>query len=210
MSGFVDHLLNLPAGWVYLLVGLLVFAEDALFVGFLLPGETAAIIGGVTASTHHTNLVAMIVIVAAAAIAGDTVGYEIGNRYGVRVLETRPLARRRARVDQARAFLARRGGPAVFLGRFVAFFRATMPFLSGTAHMRYRMFLAYNAAGGITWSIAVVLLGYFAGLSYQKVASRFGEIAAITVAAIAIAAIAIFRIRRHRQERRRENSPDES
>jgi membrane protein DedA with SNARE-associated domain len=207
MSGFVNHLLNLPPGWVYLAVGLLVFAEDALFVGFVLPGETAAIIGGVTASTHHTNLFAMIGIVCVAAILGDSVGYEIGSRYGVRVLNTRPLARRRARVDDAREFLARRGGPAVFLGRFVAFFRAIMPFLSGTAHMHYRKFLAYNAAGGITWGVAVVLLGYFAGLSYQKVASRFGEVAAIIVGAIVIAAVVIWRIRRHRQEKR-EDAPD--
>src|SRR5262245_47647590 len=112
MRGLVDHLTSLPAGWVYLTVALIVFAEDALFVGFVLPGETAAILGGVTASTHHTNLAAMIVIVVVAAIVGDSVGYEIGHRYGVRLLNVRPLARRRERIDRAREFLARRGGPA--------------------------------------------------------------------------------------------------
>jgi membrane-associated protein len=202
MHGLLDRLTSLPAGWVYAAVGLLVFAEDALFVGFLLPGETAAIIGGVTASTGHTNLAMMIVLVVVAAIAGDSVGYEIGHRYGVRVLDVRPLARRRERLDRAREFLARRGGPAVFLGRFVAFLRATMPFLAGTAHMRYRTFLAYNAAGGLVWGVAVVLLGYAAGVSYQTVARRFGEITAIVVAALVIAGIIGYRIRKARHQRR--------
>jgi len=198
-AGLVDRLSGLPAPWVYVLVFALVFAEDAVFVGFLLPGETAAIVGGVTASTHHTNVFVMSGLVVAAAITGDSLGYEVGRRYGVRVLEVRPLAKRRERVDRARAFLARHGGPAVFLARFVAFFRAMMPFLSGVAHMRYRVFLAYNAAGGLVWGIGNVLLGYVAGAAYQRVAARFGEITAIVVAAIAIVALVVFQIRRHRR-----------
>jgi len=201
MNGFLDRITSLPAGWVYAIVALVVFAEDAIFVGFLLPGETAAILGGVTASTHHTNLIAMIITVVVAAIVGDSVGYEIGNRYGVRLLNTKPLAKRRERIDRARDTLARRGGPAVFLARWVAFLRATMPFLAGSSHMRYPTFLAYNAAGGAAWGTAVVLLGYFAGVSYQAVAKQFGEITAVVVAGIAIIVITVVVIRRHRARR---------
>ena len=68
MSGLLDRLTSLPVGCVYLIVGLLAFAEDALFIGFLLPGETAAILGGVTASLGRTSLTAMIVIVVVAAV----------------------------------------------------------------------------------------------------------------------------------------------
>jgi membrane-associated protein len=200
MSNLLDKLTSLPAGLVYLLVGLLVFAEDALFIGFLLPGETAAILGGVAASLAHASLTAILAIVVIAAILGDTIGYQIGKHYGTRLLKARPLARRRRRVDQARTFLARRGGPAVFLGRFVAFLRATMPFLAGTAHMRYRTFLAYNAAGGIVWGVAVVLLGYFAGSSYKRIEHIFGQAAAITVAVAAIISLVIWQIRRHRRD----------
>jgi membrane protein DedA with SNARE-associated domain len=200
MSNLLDKLTSLPAGLVYLLVGLLVFAEDALFIGFLLPGETAAILGGVAASLAHASLTAILAIVVIAAILGDTIGYQIGKHYGTRLLKARPLARRRRRVDQARTFLARRGGPAVFLGRFVAFLRATMPFLAGTAHMRYRTFLTYNAAGGIVWGVAVVLLGYFAGSSYKRIEHIFGQAAAITVAVAAIISLIIWQIRRHRRD----------
>jgi membrane protein DedA with SNARE-associated domain len=194
----LDRLAHLSAGWVYLIVGALVFAEDALLIGFLLPGETAAVIGGATASTGHTSLPVVMAVVVVAAIVGDTVGYEIGARYGVRLLGLGPLAHRRERLDRARFFLAERGGPAVFLGRFVAFLRATMPFLAGSAHMRYRTFLAYNAAGGIVWGIACALVGYLAGAAYQRVAARFGEIAAIAVVAIALIAWAVVHFRRRR------------
>lgn len=198
MTGLLDRLAQLPAGWVYLTVAALVFAEDALLIGFLLPGETAAILGGVTASTGHTELAAMIAIVVLAAITGDSVGYQVGHRYGVRVLDLRPLRQRRVRLDQARALLARRGGPAVFLSRFVAFLRAATPFLAGSAAMNYRTFLAYNAMGGLVWGATAVVLGYFAGAAYQVVAARFGEIAAAVVAVTAVIALIVYRVRRRR------------
>jgi len=201
MSGLLDSLTYLNPALVYLIVGLLVFAEDALFVGFVLPGETAAILGGVTASLGHTELITMAIVVVAGAILGDTIGYEIGRHYGSRVLDMRALDRYRQRINAAQAFLASRGGPAVFLGRFVAFLRAAMPFLSGAARMPYRTFLAYNAAGGILWGTGVVVLGYAAGTSYKKIESTFGTAAALTVAAIALIALIVWRIRRHRQTR---------
>lgn len=201
MSGLLNQLTSLPAVWVYLVVGFLVFAEDALFIGFLLPGETAAILGGVTASLGRVSLPVMITIVVVAAVLGDTVGYQIGKHYGVRLLTVKPLARRRERIDNARTLLARRGGPAVFLGRFVAFLRATMPFLAGTSHMPYHTFLAYNAAGGTAWGVGMVLLGYFAGASYKKIEHVFGQAAAITVAGVVIVAVVVWQVRRRRRER---------
>lgn len=202
MTGILDSVTHLSPVWVYVVVGVLVFAEDALFVGFALPGETAAILGGVTASLGHTDLAAMIAIVAAAAVVGDTLGYEIGRHLGTHLLAARRLDRFRPRIERAQDLLARRGGPAVFLGRFVAFLRATIPFLAGAARMPYPTFLAYNAAGGVLWGAAVVLLGYLAGTSYQKIESIFGTAAAVAVAVAAAVALVAWRIRRRRAERR--------
>lgn len=201
MTHFLDRILNLPAAVVYTLVGLLVFVEDALFVGFVIPGETAAILGGVAASRGHVSVAAMVVIVVAAAIIGDTVGYEIGSRYGHRVLQLPVLRKRQNRIDKARDTLARRGGPAVFGARFVAFLRAVMPFLAGTSHMQYRRFLAYNAAGGILWGCGTVLLGYLAGNSYQAIEKTFGRIAALVFGAVVIIVVVWWAIRRRRTER---------
>ena len=202
MSSIVDRLLSVP-GWVVLvLVGLLVFAEDALFVGFVLPGETAAILGGVAAKLGHVSLPGILAVVVVAAIVGDTVGYEVGRFLGPRVLRTGVLARRKPGIDRAQDFLARRGGSAVFLGRWVALFRALMPALAGTARMHYPKFLAYNALGGVTWGVTVVLLGYVAGASYKTIESRFGTGSAIAVAAVVDIALVAWRVRRHVLERR--------
>jgi membrane protein DedA with SNARE-associated domain len=202
VSHLVDRILGLP-GWLVLLVaGLFVFAEDALFVGFVLPGETVALLAGAAAKLGHVSLVGVLVVVVVAAIVGDTVGYEVGRLVGPRVLNLRMLAKRRQRLDDAREFLARRGGSAVFLGRWVAFFRAVMPALAGTSRMRYPKFLAFNAAGGIAWGATVVLLGYAAGASYRQVEKSLGPAAALVVLGVVIVAVVVWRVRRHRRDRR--------
>ncbi len=209
MSSVVGHILSAPSGVVYALVGLLVFAEDALFIGFVLPGETAAILGGVAASQHHASLAAILAIVVVAAIVGDTVGYEIGRHFGARVLNIRILRGHRRRLSEAQGFLARRGGWAVFLGRFIAFFRAVMPALAGTARMPYPRFLVFNAAGGAIWGTGAVLLGYLAGNSYQTVAKTVGRDAAAVVVVIAIAALIVWRVRSMRAEAALERQSEE-
>jgi membrane-associated protein len=174
MSGLVDRLLGLP-GWLVLLVtGLVVFAEDALFVGFVIPGETVAILAGVAAKLGHVSLTGVLIVVITAAILGDSVGYEVGRVVGPRVVQLRIVQKRRERLDDAQGFLARRGGSAVFLGRWVAFFRAVMPALAGISRMRYVKFLSWNALGGVAWGATTVLLGYAAGASYAQVEKSFG------------------------------------
>jgi membrane-associated protein len=205
VSGLVHRILELP-GWLVLLVaGLVVFTEDAIFVGFVIPGETVALLAGAAAKLGHVSRTGVLIVVIVAAIAGDTVGYEIGRHLGPRVLQWRILARHGKRLADAQDFLARRGGAAVFLGRWTAFFRAVMPALAGTARMPYPRFLAWNAAGGITWGATVVLLGYAAGASYARVEKVFGPGAAVVVLAIVIVAVVIWRIRKHRAERRTES-----
>lgn len=205
MSSLVERLLNVAPLWVYLVVGLLVFAEDALFVGFVIPGETAAVVGGVAASLGHVNVTLMVVVVVVAAIVGDSVGYEVGKHYGAKLLSHRLLDNRRQHLDKAQDFLAHKGGSAVFLGRFVAFFRAVMPALAGTAQMPYPRFLRWNALGGVVWGAGFVLLGYLAGQSYAKVASEVGRGSAIVVAVLVLLALIIWRVRRHRHELTSEN-----
>ena len=85
MSGFVDSVLNVDPLLALIIVGLLVFAEDALFVGFVVPGETAAVLGGVVASRGVLPLWSVMVVVVLAAIIGDSAGYEVGKHLGPRL-----------------------------------------------------------------------------------------------------------------------------
>jgi len=196
----VNTVLGAPPWLVYLTVALVVFAEDALFVGFVIPGETLAIIGGVTASLGHTSYVVVMLVVVVAAIVGDSVGYEVGKLFGPRVLGMRIIERRRRRLDEAKDFLRRKGGPAVFLGRWTAFFRAVMPALAGLSGMRYRLFLPWNAIGGIAWGATAVTAGFLAGKSYHRVAQWLGRGTAAIVALVVVVAIVVWVVRRRRAE----------
>ncbi|MFB0838555.1 DedA family protein [Arthrobacter sp. FW306-05-C] len=204
MTGFIDGLLNVSPIVAYIAVFCLVFAEDAIFVGFVIPGETAAVLGGVVASRGEVQLGIMMALVVFAAIIGDSVGYEVGKHLGARLVKTKVLARHSRKLENAQEFLRRKGGSAVFLGRFTAFLRAVMPALAGTSRMPYGRFLAYNAAGGIVWGIGFVLLGFLAGNSYEAVAQAVGRDLAVVIAAVAVAGLIAWHFRsRRRQQRRR-------
>ena len=197
MTALLDLLLHVPGPVVLTVVGALVFGESAFFLGFVLPGETAVLLGGFLASTGRVAVIALAVVVVLAAIVGDSVGYEVGRRFGPRMLRTRMLRRHERKVDRARAFLDGRGAPAVFLGRFTAFLRAVVPGMAGLSRMHYRRFLAYNAAGGLVWGLLVVVAGYLAGSSYAKVAGYLGQGGAVVVAVVAVIGFVLWRRRRH-------------
>ena len=196
----IDFLLGVPAPLAYLVISGLVFAEAALFVGSVLPGETAVLFGGVLASSGHLDLVLLLALVVVAAIVGDSVGFEVGRHLGPRLLDVRPLRKHQTRLGSAQGFLRKRGGYAVVLGRWTAFLRAVMPALAGASRMHYPTFLTFNAAGGLVWGTTVVLLGYFAGASYEKAASLLGETSAVLLALLAIAAAVAWH--RHRKRTR--------
>jgi len=106
--------------------------------------------------------------------------------------------RRQAGVDAARAQLQRRGGVAVLLGRFTAFFRAVMPALAGLSRMPYGRFVRWNAAGGLVWGVAFTLIGYLAGDSYEAVARTVGRGSSAVIAAVVLVALVVWRVRRRR------------
>jgi membrane protein DedA with SNARE-associated domain len=201
VSHLLEGVLGLDPILILVVTGLLVFAEDAIFVGFVIPGETAAVLAGVGAGLGHVPLPLSLVVVVAAAIVGDSVGYEIGRRYfGPRVLNRGLFGRHQHRIEKAQAILRRRGGLAVFFGRFTAFFRAMMPALAGASHMRYRKFLLWNAIGGVIWGTLYVVLGYLAGASYHQVEHQVGRGLAIGLAVIVVSALVVWRVRSSRRE----------
>jgi len=199
VSSLLDGILGLDPLLILAVTGLLVFAEDAVFLGFVVPGETAAVLAGVGAGLGHVALPLSLAVVIVAAIVGDSVGYEVGRRFfGPRVLESGFLGRYQHRIERAQAFLRRRGGIAVFLGRFTAFFRAMMPALAGASRMPYRKFLLWNAIGGIVWGTVFVIVGYAAGASYHQVEKQVGRGIAIALVVVVVTALVVWRLRRER------------
>lgn len=210
MGHITDTLLGLHGPVIYAVVAALVFAEAALFFGFVFPGETAIVIGGVLASQGRVSLPLLLVIIVAAAIIGDSVGFEVGRHFGDRIRDARPVRKHRDRIGQAQALLRRRGAIAVFIGRFTAVLRALMPALAGSARMPYPRFLVFNALGGLVWGVTFTTGGYVAGTAFEHVAKWAGRIIAVIVAVIVVAVIVIWSVRRRRRERAANEEPADS
>jgi membrane protein DedA with SNARE-associated domain len=191
----LDHLSGLVA---YSVIAALVFGETAIFLGFVLPGEAAVVLGGVLANRGHLSLATLMIVVVVSAVVGPIVGYEIGRRMGDRLFAARALRRIPGGPERARTALRERGGLAVLLGRFVAFVRAVMPAAAGAVRVPYRTFLIYNAAGGLIWGVGYCLLGYAAGSAYAAVEERVGTGIAIAAAAAVVAVAVLWAVRRHR------------
>lgn len=200
MGHITDALLNLHGPVIYIVVAALVFAEAALFFGFVFPGETAIVVAGVLASQHRVSLSILLIVIVLSAIIGDSVGYEIGRKFGDRLLDTRALRKHRDKLGKAQDLLRRRGAAAVFIGRFTALLRAIMPALAGSARMPYGRFLVFNALGGITWGIGFTVGGYLAGTAFEQVAQWAGRVLAIAVAVIAVIGLFVWWLRRRRRE----------
>ncbi|HXR70145.1 DedA family protein [Actinocrinis sp.] len=170
VTWIVDQLLKLnpwvALGLVFLLPGL----EASIFLGFILPGETAVVVGGFLAYEHKIPLYAVFLAAIAGAILGDSVGYEVGKKWGDALLDKAPKRFvKPAHIRQGKDLINRLGGRAVFIGRWTAVLRALVPSLCGTAKMRYRSFLLWNALGGVTWATAFILIGYLAGTAWQRI-----------------------------------------
>lgn len=200
MSGYLQSLLTSVPTWaVYLAVFALPFLEASIFLGFVIPGETALLLGGVLASQGRVALGVVIAIAIVGAISGDAVGYAVGRRFGAGLRSSRfgQLVGDR-RWGASEEFLRRRGGPAVFLGRFTALLRALVPSAAGMARLPYRTFALWNSVGGTVWAAAYVLAGYLAGESYRTVAGYLGRGALALTAAVVLTGVAVHFVRKRR------------
>jgi membrane protein DedA with SNARE-associated domain len=182
-------LVGLPATRLaYLVLFLLIGGESA---GMPLPGETALITAGVLASQEKLDIALVIVIAAAGAIIGDNFGYVLGRKGARRLLE-RPgwgEERRRDLLQRGEAYFARHGGKTVFFGRWLPVLRISAAWLAGAHHMAWPKFLAWNAAGGISWAISVGLFAYLAGHAAERILHDAGYLALVVVSVVLVSVV---------------------
>jgi membrane protein DedA with SNARE-associated domain len=167
-------------------------------LGIPIPGETMLITASVYAgATHNLTIAGVITAAIAGAIIGDNIGYLIGYRGGYRVLlhHGKRLHVNERHLKIARYLFDRHGGPVVFFGRFVSILRTYAAFLAGVSHMNWRRFFAYNAAGGISWSIIFGLAGYYGQQAFKQLSTPIDI--ALGVAAIFLVAGLVLYVRGH-------------
>jgi len=158
------HFATQYGAWLYVLLFLIIFAETGLVVFPFLPGDSMLFIAGTVVAAGGLNVHVLVLILAGAAILGDSVNYAVGHLIGPRVFE-RPDSRwlKQSHLRRTQKFYDKYGGLTIIIGRFVPIIRTFAPFLAGVAGMSYARFLPYNVVGGVAWISALVYAGYLFG-----------------------------------------------
>jgi membrane-associated protein len=195
MSGLLDptHLIN-----TFGLMGIMaiLFAECGLLVGFFLPGDSLLFTAGLlVAGGLVAPLWVVLLLLPVAAVAGNLVGWWIGFKAGPAVFD-RPDSRwfKARHVDHAREFFERNGARAIVLARFVPVVRTFATVMAGAARMDFRRFALYSVIGGVAWTTALTVVGYWLG--QVAVVRDHVELFVLGIVALSLVPVAIEALRR--------------
>lgn len=207
LDQIIEDLSEGLGAWTYLLVGGLAFLETGAFVGLVAPGEFTVMLGGAVASQGDISLPLIIAITWIAAFTGDSVSFLLGARLGRGFLvqhgeRFRITPERLKRVED---YFARYGGRTILIGRFIGLVRALAPFIAGSSKLPYRRFAPYSILGTGLWSIALLLVGYFAAQSLDKVTQIVGKGLLVfgIVVAVVVGIVVAYRFLREAENRRK-------
>ncbi len=150
---------------LYVILGVIVFAETGLLVGFFLPGDSMLFAAGVVAATTPAlDIVKLNLLLIVCAIVGDAVGFQIGARAGGNLYKReKSFFFRPEHLQRTKEFYEKHGGKTIIMARFVPIIRTFAPVVAGIAQMPYRRFVMFNVAGAVSWVTSMTLLGYFLG-----------------------------------------------
>ncbi|MFH1621285.1 MAG: DedA family protein [Patescibacteria group bacterium] len=148
----------------YAVLFVIIFCETGLVVTPFLPGDSLLFAAGTFAATGAFDIFFLCLTLAFAAIAGDTANYWVGRNLGLSFFQNNRFIKLKPEyLAKTKNFFEKYGGKTIFLARFVPIVRTFAPFVAGVGKMDYSKFLLFNIAGGLTWVLLFVLLGYFFG-----------------------------------------------
>ncbi|MGH3843414.1 MAG: DedA family protein [Pseudonocardiaceae bacterium] len=198
-----DHLLRLLGPYVLVGLGLIIFAECGLLIGFFLPGDSLLFTAGlfVAGGLIGTPIWLVCLLLTGCAVAGNVAGYYLGYRAGP-ALFNRPESRlfKREHVDNTHAFFDKHGARAIVLGRFVPIVRTFITAIAGVGRMDPRKYFTYSIIGGVAWATGVTLLGFWLGrIAFVR---DHVELILVGIVALSIIPIVIEAVRARRSSRR--------
>jgi len=150
--------------WTYAILFVVIFIETGFVVMPFLPGDSLLFAAGTFAALKAFKVGWLILVLAAAAIIGDTVNYWVGHFLGPKVFN-KEKARffKKEHLDRTHAFFEKYGGKTIIIARFVPIVRSFAPLVAGIGRMSYGKFIAFNVIGGVGWVVLLVGAGYFFG-----------------------------------------------
>jgi membrane-associated protein len=165
-----------------------VFAETGLLVGFFLPGDSLLVTAGLYCNSLQPdhppllNIVWLNLLVMAAAILGDTVGYWIGAKSGPKLFtREQSLFFSKKHLLRTKEFYERHGGKTIIIARFLPFFRTFAPVVAGIGKMEYRRFLSFNVFGGIGWVFSMTMLGFILGKVFPGINKQIDKVIIVII-----------------------------
>ncbi len=191
--------------WIYAILFLIIFAETGFVVTPFLPGDSLLFaVGALSAVDTSGTLtpVAASLVLAAAAILGNSANYAIGARIGPPAFSGRYRFLKVEYLRETEDYFRRYGPMTIVLSRFVPIIRTFAPFVAGVGRMPYARFQAYNIAGGAGWVVLLVVAGYlFGNLPWIK--QNFGLVTVlIIVVSVIPMGLMMWRSRKERAARR--------
>ncbi len=156
--------------WTYAILFTIVFLETGLVVTPLLPGDSLLVAAGSFAALGALDFALLFVLLAVAAILGDTVNYAIGHYLGPKVFHY-PKSRffNPDHLRKTHDFYEKYGGKTIIIARFVPIVRTFAPFVAGIGAMSYPRFITYNVVGGLLWVAVCLGAGFlFGNLPFVK------------------------------------------
>ncbi len=187
--------------WTYAILFAIIFIETGLVIMPFLPGDSLLFAAGTFAALGALDVRLLILLLAAAAVVGDTVNYWIGHRIGEKAF-SREDARffKKEYLDRTHAFYEKHGGKTIIIARFVPIIRTFAPFVAGIGKMSYGRFLSFNVIGGVAWVVLLVGAGYFFGnIPFVRKNFSIAILAIILISTVPIA----FEYFRHRKNKTR-------
>ena len=166
------------------IVGLtaIVFVETGLLIGFFLPGDSLLVTAGLFAARGDIEVLPLTVALSIAAIAGDTVGYNIGARAGPKLFtRADSLFFNKKHLITTKEFYDRHGPFTIVIARFVPIIRTFAPVVAGIGAMAYKRFLSYNVIGGIGWVVSMVFGGYFLGQTIPNIHKNIDKVIVVVI-----------------------------
>ena len=129
--------------------------------GVPVPSMPMLIVAGAFAAQGQMSLAALLLATVTASLAGDTMWYLAGRRYGYRILRTlcRVAIEPDSCVKQTENIFERWGAPSLMIAKYVPGFSTVAPPLAGTMQLGFPPFLAYSAVAALLWAALPIALG---------------------------------------------------